>query len=94
MRRRKPLSGKKRDRLRRERYRLRRLAIQQWASEIQAAGERFFIPRKLARLEAATEMLEALSELLDACPTSCEDRRLIEAQRKAEAVIARLLNAA
>lgn len=29
----------------------------------------------------------ALQELLDACPTSCEDRALNEAQRKAEALL-------
>ena len=32
-------------------------------------------------------LYDALVELLDACPTSCEDKRLIEAQRKAEAAI-------
>ncbi len=38
---------------------------------------------------SAPDVLEALVELLDACPTSCEDKRLIEAQRKAEAAIAK-----
>jgi len=35
------------------------------------------------------ELLSALVDLLDACPASCEDKRLIECQRRAEAIIAK-----
>lgn len=40
-------------------------------------------------IAAAPELLSAIVELLDACPTSCEDRRLMDAQRAAEAAIAK-----
>lgn len=42
-----------------------------------------------ALIAAAPELLEALTGLLDACPASCEDSRLITAQRQAEATIAK-----
>lgn len=38
-------------------------------------------------IAAAPELLSALVDLLDACPASCEDRRLMDAQRAAERVI-------
>lgn len=41
-------------------------------------------------IAAAPELLSALVDLLDACPTSCEDRRLNEAQRAAERVVAKV----
>jgi hypothetical protein len=36
----------------------------------------------------AGRLREALKELLDRCPASCEERRFVEAQRKAEAALA------
>ena len=38
-------------------------------------------------------LLNALSELLDASPTSCEDQRLNDAQRKADQVLETIRNA-
>jgi len=38
-------------------------------------------------LANAPKLAEVLSELLDACPTSCEDRRLIDAQKSAELLL-------
>lgn len=38
-------------------------------------------------LAASPELYDALAELLDACPSSCDDRRLNEAQRMAEAAM-------
>lgn len=38
-------------------------------------------------IAAAPELLDALTSLLDATPTSCDDSRLNEAQRQAEAAI-------
>lgn len=40
-------------------------------------------------IAAAPELLSAIVELLDACPTSCEDRRLNEAMKGAEKAIAK-----
>ena len=41
----------------------------------------------LRLIAAAPDLLEALADLLDACPVSCEDTRLIDAQRRAESAI-------
>ena len=38
-------------------------------------------------IAAAPQLLEALLDLMDACSSSCEDKRLIDAQRNAEAAI-------
>lgn len=40
-------------------------------------------------IAAAPELLSAIVDLLDACPASCEDRRLNEAMKEAEKAIAK-----